>query len=130
MAGKKVKTVKELNLEVDKLTEKIKELEVMLKELKKVIKTQSLNQTISKGLSRETNVQNVIKTLCCYKCEEIFTKKCDLIQHIKEKHTRELNCKQCNFKCSAMIELEMHLLKSHHVEKDLQCTKCEKKKHL
>ena len=113
MANKKVKNVKELNLEVEKIYDKIKQLENMIKELKQDLNNKLQGKTQEKGY------------FCCNRCKQHVETRKDLMDHIKENHPKNYKCGQCNFNSSTLMEIERHKMDFHGAVKELKCSKCE-----
>ena len=79
MASKKVKTVKELNVEVDKILDKIKGIEKNLEDMKDL-----LNCKIKE---LENKLEN--RSIECMSCSNAFKTETEFKNHIKQIHPKK-----------------------------------------
>ena len=141
--AKKNKTVKELNLEFELLSERVKVLEEKecsekltetnnkvdvleeaikvydekIKELDKILKAGSKNSD-----SNGTLMTDKVK---CKHCGEHLKSQKFLKEHLKNIHPKNYNCKHCDEIFNSSWELELHL-KSHKNVKPQKCNICNK----
>ena len=143
MALKK-KTNKELNEDVEALTDKVKVLENLVKDLTVKINLKDSfcanknDKIIEEKIEKiEFRLNEVIKidekitkdkSIQCDKCEYSCLKRNEIKQHQKEKHIKVSDVKKCN-KCDKTFkenhELENHLKTEHEIE-NFKCDKCDK----
>ena len=142
--AKKNKNVKELNLEFENLSERIKILEEkdasnlvtsdkvdgiedILKQYDDKIK--SLDELLKQAeIKKDEHLINKSKEqkVKCRDCGKEFDKKEFLKEHIKENHKQNFNCNFCQeifVKCS---EMEEHLKKMHNDATQYKCEECDK----
>ena len=123
MASKKVKTVKELNVEVDQILVKIKVIEQNLQNVKDLLNSK-MKEINSKLEVKTTQPEN--RSIKCKSCQNLFKTKTELTTHIYENHPKQLKCDMCEFACSEWYEMEKHMLAMHSVNKNFKCNRCEK----
>ena len=121
MAHKRQKTVKELNVDVNNLVEKLNEL----KEEMDSMKTEYEKRI--KAIEEKNNEVEFNKRYLCKKCGESFEKHEDLTSHTKEKHNkRHFKCYKCDFSCNISSEYEKHVIESHNSYETFKCHQCDK----
>ena len=123
MASKKVKTVKELNVEVDQILVKIKVIEQNLQNVKDLLNSK-MKEINSKLEVKTTQPEN--RSIKCKSCQNLFKTKTELTTHIYENHPKQLKCDMCEYACSEWYEMEKHMLAMHSVNKNFKCNRCEK----
>ena len=142
--AKKHKTVKELNLEVENLSERLRKLEENEKRADHTDQTDTKIEDIENILrSYDKKIENLNKILTdfaskkdaeklndqvIYKCKECgrkFDNKNDFSEHIKKTHPKMYNCKMCEENFNESWRLEVHM-KSHKEISPLKCNICEK----
>ena len=107
----KKKTVKELNDNFSIFEEKLKSMEVLVDQLN--AKVEFLEKTVEEPPHKFQNIHDESNTidkeysykLCDFKC--VKNKK--LKVHLKEKHNKEINCKECDKRFDETFKLEIHL---------------------
>ena len=142
----KIKTVKELNVEIELLVEKVKKLEEsskITKDLEKKVENlenrtklyeEKINslEKISTIENPEQNVpENVVNNAECKVCGKNFESKKNLMRHVKESHSttttdQEKECRICKQTFSKNSELEVHMNKSHSDSTQFKCEVCGK----
>lgn len=90
------------------------------------VEIQSLKQRDNnKSLENYENIPKTTETLECDHCKQIFTRKFDLIKHIKTHSKGPLQCSHCPKQFNKWHKLELH--KKHHTnDKPYQCCYCAK----
>ena len=123
MASKEGKTVKELNFEVEKIMDKIGNLEKIMLELKEYVqnKISEMNK-IKKPMHNANNEQEKFN---CHLCHQHFEAKTDMKQHMQEFHKRIIKCENCTYESSKMAELEIHILANHKDKAKCKCDQCD-----
>ena len=132
--AKKAKTVKDLNLEIEMLSEKFKKFEE--REREKDIKIQCLENTLKNLNDKIKNVEELLqvtqsksikegKQSNCKECGKIFSCKTDLTRHIKITHPKEFKCKICEKTFCDSWKLELHS-KLHTEILPFKCHVCQK----
>ena len=131
--GKKV-TVKDLNLQLKILLEKITKLEE--REVEKDKKLKNMENTIKGNKEKIVKLEKMLNKgeankLCkdvelnCKECGESFPGKSDLTKHIKQNHAKEYKCKICEKTFSQSWSFELHT-KSHEEMVPFKCNTCDK----
>ena len=131
--GKKV-TVKDLNLQLKILLEKISNLEE--KEVEKDKKLKNMENTIKSNREKIAKLENIVneceaKKICkdvkfnCKECGESFSGKRDLTKHIKQSHAKDYKCKICEETFNKSWSFELHS-KSHEEIVPFKCNTCDK----
>ena len=130
--GKKV-TVKDLNIELKLLMEKIKNLEQ--KEVEKDVKIKDMEITIRGNKDKLAKLEKMLTEIdpkkiskeigvMCKECGESFPSKRDLTDHIKNIHPKKYSCKMCVQSFSESWSLELHS-KSHEEIVPFKCGICD-----
>ena len=127
-------TVKDLNIELKILFEKIKKLEekvlekdMKLNEMEITIKGNKENIVkLEKILEKKEN-KKVIESfkMICRDCGKRYPYKRDLTEHMKKCHPREYNCKICEKTFCDSLKLEIHS-KTHEEIVPFNCNICDK----
>ena len=120
-AGKK-ETVKTLSDKVEKLTEQLKDYNLLKKKLHELEKKLESFETI-KNQDKEERVLDGFK---CKKCGKVFDSKNSLKGHFITSHPLEVKCTMCDKKFQRNCDLELHIKSLHKVPKSFECSKCDK----
>ena len=145
--AKKHKTVKELNIEVENLSERLRKLEEkeetddtkedtktkfdgiedMLKGYDR--KISELDRTLKEARSGKEELRinngNPI-SFKCKDCDNIFANRNELRKHMRNLHPKVRSCKNCEETFMDNWRLELHM-KSHEEIKTFNCEVCDKK---
>ena len=127
-------TVKDLNLElkvlcekVIKLEEKVVEKDMKLKELKIAVKVneEKIIKMEKMLFASEAKKRSVDVRIDCKDCGKCFQYKKDLTDHIKKSHGRIYNCSICEKSFLESWKLELHS-KTHEEIVPFKCETCKK----
>ena len=111
----KIKTVKELSFEFDKLLETVKILQLEIKSLKESKKDVTV-------LNKDGNLNKTIK---CNQCDLKFKHKKELSSHINTFHTKKIACCKCDFVGKTLSEIDEHIFTDHGPDRNYKCDQCE-----
>ena len=124
MAGEKRATVKSLSEELEKMKEQVKgmaDLRQKINELEEIIIKLVNDRKVN------SNEENILRESHeCRKCDETFSTKKSLKQHIAESHRFRIKCKLCEQLFSKRCELEVHIQYEHEAAEIFQCEDCDK----
>ena len=148
--AKKNKTVKELNVEFDLLSERIKKLEEKdtkicsetrskveeiddiikgyddkIEKLDKVLKAQS-KQNPPQEASQEVTDKSPKTGFKCEKCDKSLNSKKELKMHQQLIHPKRIKCQECEQSFVSSIEYEVHMKSNHKEHEQYLCDDCEK----
>ena len=142
--AKKNKNVKELNLEFELLSERVKKLEqkdknqvseenvkiagfeVILNSYDEKIK--HLNRLLEDGNSKRNQIDDnrSLQNFRCKICDKNNKSKAELKKHVQEKHSKVYQCKNCKSSFVKSIDLERHVKTSHLDTTQHECSECGK----
>ena len=137
----KKKTIKDLVVEIDSLTNRVKLLEEVIKKSEFIEKVNSVCKNINKIENIEPLVQNVdknedlmtnknqndpikknqvLRSFMCKDCKIMFNEKHKLKEHMKMNHPKIIHCKDCEQVFDEYWKLEKHS-KDHTNTKKYYC---------
>ena len=125
MVGGKSKTVKELNVEMDKLISEVETLKNVIEttNIEMCLKIKQLEDRI-KGKSLESN-DVVINDICCKKCDKSFETMKELKSHKRNTHQAKYICTHCDVEFRHLNEMEKHKISTHGQTDKHKCESCE-----
>ena len=139
--AKKNKSVKELNLDFEALSERVKKLEGLtekcdvgveknkIERIEDILKAydekiEKLNRLleVQPPIDKDNEVQNFRYNVC----GENLKSKIDFKKHIQENHTKVYGCKDCDNSFEKSSDLEMHVKRFHGDTTLFKCEECGK----
>ena len=122
MTGARKLTIKILSEELEKLMEKLKEMDLLkqkINDLEKVV------ENMKKGKETDLGNHTFRKNFDCRKCDTSAGSERDLKKHIAEFHKTSINCRMCDKMFIKNSDLELHIELNHKESKKYEYDQCD-----